>query len=78
MNKYQKAAAFDMIKMVGVVLAGSVTAIALSHFFTAMHLVIALVVISLGYTGVTLFNIRADQHRLLDELKKREEPEIKK
>lgn len=70
MDKYQKAAALDLIKMTGIVVAVSLGFNILVAYFTAMQIITGGMVLLLAYTGYTLFNIRVDQHRALDELNK--------
>jgi fatty-acid desaturase len=70
MNKYQKAAALDLLKMTGIVVAVSLGMNILIAYFSAMEIITAAMVLLLAYTGYTLFNIRVDQHRTLDELNK--------
>lgn len=71
MNKYQKAAALDLIKMLGIVIAVSIGMNILIAYFSAMQIVTGAVILLFIYTGYTLFQIRVDQHRTLDELNKR-------
>jgi hypothetical protein len=68
MNKYQKAAALDLIKITGIVVATSLTLNILALYFTVPQILIGLGLILMAYTGYNLFQIRVDQHRTLDEL----------
>lgn len=68
MNKYQKAAALDLLKMTGIVVGVSLGFNILVAYLTAMEIITAAMVLLLAYTGYTLFQIRVDQHRSLDEL----------
>jgi hypothetical protein len=70
MNKYQKAAALDLLKMTGIVVAVSLGFNILVAYLTAMEIITAAMVLLLAYTGYTLFQIRVDQHKSLDELNK--------
>jgi len=68
MNKYQKAAALDLIKITGIVVATSLTLNLLALYFTVPQILMGLGLILMAYTGYNLFQIRVDQHRTLDEL----------
>jgi uncharacterized membrane protein len=68
MNKYQKAAALDLIKITGIVIATGITMNILAVFLTVPQIITALMFALLIYTGYTLFQIRVDQHKSLDEL----------
>jgi hypothetical protein len=71
MNKYQKAAALDLIKITGIIVATGVTMNILALYFTVPQILAGLAVILMAYTGYTLFQIRVDQHKTLDELNNR-------
>ena len=69
MNKYQKAAALDLIKIVAIVVATSITLNILALYFTVPQILIGLGILLMAYTGYNLFQIRVDQHKTLDELR---------
>ncbi len=69
MDKYQKAAALDLIKMTGIVVAVSVALNILALFFTLPQIVMGGCFLLLVYTGYNLYLIRVDQHRALDEIR---------
>jgi hypothetical protein len=69
MNKYQKAAALDLIKITGIVVAVSITMNILALYFTVPQILIGLGILLMAYTGYNLFQIRVDQHKTLDELR---------
>ncbi len=68
MNKYQKAAALDLIKITGIVVAVGVSMGILALYFTPAQILMGLCFGLLGYTGYNLYLIRVDQHKTLDEL----------
>ena len=68
MNKYQKAAALDLIKITGIVVATSITLNILALYFTVPQILIGLGILLMSYTGYNLFQIRVDQLKTLDEL----------
>lgn len=68
MDKYQKAAALDLIKMTGIVVGVSVGMNILIAYFSAVQIIAGAMILLMVYTGYTLFKIRVDQHRMLDEL----------
>jgi hypothetical protein len=68
MNKYQKAAALDLIKIVAVVVAVSITLNILALYFTVPQILIGLGILLMTYTGYNLFQMRVDQLRTLDEI----------
>jgi hypothetical protein len=72
MNKYQKAAALDLIKITGIVVAVSITMNVLALYFTVAQILIGLGLILMAYTGYNLFQIRVDQLRTLDEIRERQ------
>jgi hypothetical protein len=72
MNKYQKAAALDLIKITGIVVAVSITMNILALYFTVAQILIGLGLILMAYTGYNLFQIRVDQLRTLDEIRERQ------
>jgi hypothetical protein len=69
MNKYQKAAALDLIKITGIVVATGVTMNILSLYFTVPQILIGLGILLMSYTGYNLFQMRVDQLRTLDEIR---------
>jgi hypothetical protein len=68
MNKYQKAATLDIIKLVALGIAVGVTMNLLTLYFTAPQILFGLGMILMTYTGYILFQIRVDQLKTLDEL----------
>jgi NADH:ubiquinone oxidoreductase subunit K len=68
MNKYQKAAALDLVKIVAIVAATGITMNILALYFTVPEILTGLGILLMSYTGYTLFQIRVDQHKSLDEL----------
>ena len=72
MNKYQKAAALDLIKIVAVVVATSITMNILALYFTVPEILIGLGLILMAYTGYNLFQLRVDQLKSLDEIRERQ------
>jgi hypothetical protein len=71
MNKYQRAAALDILKMVAIGVTMGVTLNILALYFTLPQILFGLGMIAMTYTGYILFQLRVDQHRTLDELKNR-------
>ena len=69
MNKYQKAAALDLIKIVAIVVAVSITMNVLAMYFTVPQILIGLGILLMSYTGYNLFQIRVDQLKTLDEIR---------
>jgi hypothetical protein len=69
MNKYQKAAALDLIKIVAIVVAVSITMNILALYFTVSQILIGLGLILMAYTGYNLFQMRVDQLKSLDEIR---------
>jgi hypothetical protein len=69
MNKYQKAAALDLIKITGIVVATGVTMNILALYFTVPQILIGLGILLMSYTGYNLFQMRVDQLRTLDEIR---------
>ena len=69
MNKYQKAAALDLIKITGIVVAVSITMNILALYFTVPQILIGLGLILMAYTGYNLFQMRVDQLKSLDEIR---------
>jgi len=69
MNKYQKAAALDLIKIAAIVVATSVTLTVLAQLFTVPQILIGLGLILMTYTGYNLFQMRVDQLKSLDEIR---------
>ena len=72
MNKYQKAAALDLIKITGIVVAVSVTLNILALYFTVPEILIGLGILLMSYTGYNLFQLRVDQLKTLDEIRERQ------
>jgi hypothetical protein len=72
MNKYQKAAALDLIKITGIVVTVSITMNILALYFTVAQILIGLGLILMTYTGYNLFQIRVDQLKTLDEIRERQ------
>ena len=68
MDKYQKAAALDLVKMAGIAVAVAVAFNIVVAYFTASQIITAAAVILLVYCGYNLFKIRVEQHKTLDEL----------
>jgi hypothetical protein len=69
MNKYQKAAALDLIKIVAIVVAVSITMNILALYFTVPQILIGLGMCLMAYTGYNLFQMRVDQLKSLDEIR---------
>ena len=72
MNKYQKAAALDLIKIAGIVVATGVTMNILALYFTVPQILIGLGILLMSYTGYNLFLMRVDQLKSLDEIRERQ------
>jgi hypothetical protein len=72
MNKYQKAAALDLIKITGIVVAVSITLNILALYFTVPQILIGLGILLMTYTGYNLFQLRVDQLKSLDEIRERQ------
>ena len=72
MNKYQKAAALDLIKITGIVVATSLTLTILAQLFTVPQILIGLGLILMAYTGYNLFLMRVDQLKSMDEIRERQ------
>jgi hypothetical protein len=68
MNKYQRAATLDIIKLVAIGTAVGVTLNIIALYFTSPQMLIGLGLILMTYTGYILFQIRVDQLKTLDEL----------
>jgi uncharacterized membrane protein len=71
MNKYQKAAALDLLKITGIVVTVGITLNIIALYLTIPQMLAGLMVLLMCYTGYTLFQIRVDQHKTLDELNNR-------
>jgi len=69
MNKYQKAAALDLVKMVALGLAVGVTMNILALYFTLAQILFGMGMILMTYTGYILFQLRVDQLKTLDEIR---------
>jgi hypothetical protein len=72
MNKYQKAAALDLVKITAIVVATSVTLTVLAQLFTVPQILIGLGLILMTYTGYNLFQMRVDQLKSMDEIRDRQ------
>jgi NADH:ubiquinone oxidoreductase subunit K len=72
MNKYQKAAALDLIKITGIVVTVGITLNILALYFTVPEILIGLGLILMTYTGYNLFLLRVDQLKTLDEIRDRQ------
>ena len=72
MNKYQKAAALDLIKITAIVVATSITLNILALYFTVPEILIGLGLILMAYTGYNLFLMRVDQLKSIDEIRERQ------
>jgi NADH:ubiquinone oxidoreductase subunit K len=72
MNKYQKAAALDLIKITGIVVTVGITLNILALYFTVPEILIGLGLILMTYTGYNLFLLRVDQLKTLDEIRQRQ------
>jgi NADH:ubiquinone oxidoreductase subunit K len=72
MNKYQKAAALDLIKITGIVVTVGITLNILALYFTVPEILIGLGLILMTYTGYNLFLLRVDQLKTLDEIRERQ------
>jgi hypothetical protein len=70
MNKYQKAAAIDLLKITGIVVTTGITLNIIALYLTVPQILAGIMVLLMCYTGYTLFQLRVDQHRTLDELTK--------
>ena len=70
MDKYQKAAALDLVKLAAIAIGVAVAFNVIVAYFTTAQIITAAAVLLLAYTGYNLFKIRVDQHRTLDELNK--------
>jgi len=72
MNKYQKAAALDLIKIAAIVVITSLTLTILAQLFTVPQILIGLGLILMTYTGYNLFQMRVDQLKSMDEIRERQ------
>jgi NADH:ubiquinone oxidoreductase subunit K len=72
MNKYQKAAALDLIKIAGIVVTVGITLNILALYFTVPEILIGLGMILMIYTGYNLFLMRVDQLKSMDEIRERQ------
>ena len=68
MNKYQRAATLDILKVVAIGVLVGVTLNILALYFTLPQILFGLGMIGMTYTGYILFQIRVDQYKTLDEL----------
>ena len=72
MNKYQKQAALDLIKMVVIAFTVGIAAAVATTLFTSTQIITVAAFLILAYCGYNLFNIRVDQLKSLDELNSKE------
>jgi NADH:ubiquinone oxidoreductase subunit K len=72
MNKYQKAAALDLVKITGIVIATGITMNILALYFTVPEILIGMGILLMTYTGYNLFQLRVDQLKSLDEIRERQ------
>jgi hypothetical protein len=72
MNKYQKAAALDLIKITAIVVTVSITLNILALYFTVPEILIGLGLVLMTYTGYNLFLMRVDQLKSMDEIRERQ------
>ena len=70
MNKYQRAASLDILKVLAIGVALGVVLSTLNLYFTLPQILFGLGMIAMTYTGYILFQIRVDQYKTLDELNK--------
>jgi ABC-type uncharacterized transport system permease subunit len=68
MNKYQNRAILEIVGMILLSAAVGFTLAALSTIFTASQILFGLGMILMAYCFYTLFQIRVDQLKTLDEL----------
>ena len=71
MNKYQRAAALDLIKAAAIAIAGGLSYVILAQFLTPLQVITVLAIGLLVWCGYNLFQIRVDQYRTLDEIEQR-------
>ena len=72
MNKYQRAATLDIIKLVALGLVVGVTMNILALYFTLPQILFGMGMILMTYTGYILFQLRVDQLKTLDEIRERQ------
>ena len=72
MNKYQKAATLDILKLVAIGVGVGVTMNILTLYFTLAEILFGLGMILMAYTGYNLFQLRVDQLKTLDEIRERQ------
>jgi ribose/xylose/arabinose/galactoside ABC-type transport system permease subunit len=70
MNKYQRAASLDILKVLAIGVVLGVVLSTLNLYFTLPQILFGLGMIAMTYTGYILFQIRVDQYKTLDELNK--------
>ena len=70
MNKYQKQAALDVLKLAGAAIVGSVLIQLVLANFTMSQILVSLAVIVMVICGYQLFKLRVDQLETLDKLNK--------
>ena len=70
MNKYQRAATLDILKVLAIGVVMGVVLSTLNLYFTLPQILFGLGMIAMTYTGYILFQIRVDQYKTLDELNK--------
>jgi hypothetical protein len=69
MNKYQKAATLDILKLVAIGVIVGATMNMLALYFTLSQILFRLGMILMAYTGYILFQLRVDQLKTLDEIR---------
>jgi hypothetical protein len=69
MNKYQKAATLDILKLVAIGVIVGATMNMLALYFTLSQILFGLGMILMTYTGYILFQLRVDQLKTLDEIR---------
>ena len=69
MNKYQKAATLDLLKLFAAGVGGAIVVNVALAFLTLGQFITIIAVGLLVYTGKTLFDIRVAQHEYNDKLK---------
>jgi hypothetical protein len=72
MNKYQKAATLDILKLVAIGVIVGATMNILALYFTLAQILFGLGMTLMAYTGYILFQLRVDQLKTLDEIRERQ------
>ena len=72
MNKYQKTAILEILGMMLLAVAVGFTLSALSTVFTMSQILFGLGMILMGYCFYTLYKIRVDQLKSIDEIRDRQ------